>query len=222
LIINVYKPLGITSFDVVRKVRKASNIRKVGHAGTLDPFASGVLLMCIGPDTKKNDELMELMKEYEGVIHFGITTDTYDCEGVVTSRKLFKANSIDMIERVCSEFVGEIQQIPPMYSAVKQAGVPLYRIARKGKTVERKPKNVTIYSITVLNYTPPFLSLRVLCSKGTYIRTLAYDIGQKLGCGAYLKMLTRTRIGNYSVYDSLFLGDLKRYFEDTKKYGCCG
>ena len=143
---------------------------------------------------------------------FGIITDTYDIDGKIKEIKAVKRYSLSLLEEVFSEFRGNIKQIPPMYSAVKYSGIPLYKIARMGKEVERKPRNVEIYSLKILQYENPFLTFRAVCSKGTYIRALAYDIGNKLGCGSYLKSLTRTKVGNYSVQDSLFLGDIAKLF----------
>jgi len=219
LILNIYKPQGLTSFGVIKSIRKASEIKKVGHAGSLDPFATGVLLVCLGNDTKKISEFMELKKEYEGVIEFGIITDTYDIDGKIIEMKPVKGYSIDFLEGILSEFIGTIDQVPPMYSAIKYFGKPLYKIARANKKIEIKARKVNIYSIKVLNYVNPFLTLRIVCSKGTYIRSLAYDIGKILGCGAYLKSLTRTKIGDYSIYNSLFLGDVERYFKNQNYYG---
>lgn len=209
----------MTSFGVIKSIRKASEIKKVGHAGSLDPFATGVLLVCLGNDTKKISEFMELKKEYEGVIEFGIITDTYDIDGKIIEMKPVKGYSIDFLEGILSEFIGTIDQVPPMYSAIKYFGKPLYKIARANKKIEIKARKVNIYSIKVLNYVNPFLTLRIVCSKGTYIRSLAYDIGKILGCGAYLKSLTRTKIGDYSIYNSLFLGDVERYFKNQNYYG---
>ncbi len=219
MILNIYKPQGLTSFGVIKSVRKASEIKKVGHAGSLDPFATGVLLVCLGNDTKKISEFMELKKEYEGVIEFGIITDTYDIDGKIVEMKPVKGYEIDFLEGILSEFIGTIDQVPPMYSAIKYFGKPLYKIARANKKIKIKARKVNIYSIKVLNYVNPFLTLRIVCSKGTYIRSLAYDIGKILGCGAYLKSLTRTKIGDYSIYNSLFLGDVERYFKNQNYYG---
>ncbi len=212
--LNIFKPPGWTSFDVIKKIRKISKIRKIGHAGSLDPFASGVLLVCFEKETKKVSELMELRKEYECVMEFGTITDTYDSDGKVEETKPVKKYSIEFLEKILPTFVGDIEQIPPMYSAVKHAGVPLYKLARAGKVVERKPKKVTIYSFEILNYENPFLSFRISCSKGTYIRSLAFDFGKKLGCGSYLKSLTRTKIGEHTIEDSLFIGDIGKYFNN--------
>lgn len=221
LILNIFKPPALTSFDVIRAVRKEGAIKKAGHAGSLDPFATGVLLVCLGDSTKKISELMELKKEYEGVMEFGTITDTYDAYGKIKEIKPVKRYSPDLLERLFSKFIGKIMQIPPMYSAVKYSGVPLYKIARAGREVERKPKEVKIYSLKILKYESPFLTFKITCSKGTYIRSLAYDIGQRLGCGSYLKSLTRTKVGKYSIRDSLFLGDLGSYFNSQKFYGSC-
>lgn len=219
LILNIFKPQGLTSFGVVKSVRKASGVKKVGHAGGLDPFATGVLLVCLGSDTKKISEFMELKKEYEGVIEFGIVTDTYDLDGKIIEIKTVKEYSMDFLEENLSKFTGTIDQVPPMYSAIKYLGKPLYKIARANRIIDRKARKVTIYSIKILKYINPFLTFRVICSKGTYIRSMAYDVGKILGCGAYLKSLTRTKIGDYSIYNSLFLGDVENYFKNQNYYG---
>ncbi len=221
MILNIFKPPVFTSFDVIRALRRAGVKMKAGHAGSLDPFATGVLLVCLGDYTKKISQLMELKKEYEGLIEFGIITDTYDISGKIKEKKDVKEYSLDILEKVFSEFTGKIEQIPPMYSAVKYSGVPLYKIARTGKEIERKPKKVEIYSLEILKYESPFLTFRAVCSKGTYIRSLVYDIGNRLGCGSYLRSLTRTKVGNYSVKDSLFVGDFEKFFNEQKIYGNC-
>jgi len=213
-IININKPAGWTSFDVVRRIRQAIKVKKVGHAGTLDPFATGVLLVCTGKATKRVNELMHLEKEYRADIELGKTTDTYDCTGKVTSHHTTEAVTESRIRDVCQEFVGEIEQVPPMYSAIKQNGTRLYELARRGVTVERAPRRVCIYELNILKIDLPIVSIEVVCSKGTYIRALANDIGGKLDCGGYLGSLCRTRIGSYKVEDAETITSF------TETYGC--
>jgi len=209
VILNVNKPSGLTSFGVVRKIRGWTRCKKVGHAGTLDPGATGVLLVVTGKATKKVDQLMGLEKEYKGTILLGITTDTDDAEGRIIEEKEVSPFSEDKINKVLKGFTGEIEQIPPMYSALKINGQPLYKLARKGKVVERKPRKVIIHSISVDSIDLPCINVTVRCSKGTYIRALARDIGEKLGVGGHLKSLVRTRIGGYKVEDALSLDDIR-------------
>ena len=209
-ILNINKPAGWTSFDVVKKIRSQLNIKKVGHAGTLDPFATGVLLVCTGRATKKVEELMNLKKEYIACIEFGKTTDSYDLTGTVLSEKDTSSVTLDRIGELIEKFKGDIEQIPPMYSAVKLNGVRLYKLARRGEVVERKPRKVTIYQMDILDFKNLFLELRIVCSRGTYVRTIANDLGEMLGCGGYLTALTRARIGDYKLDDSFEVKDLIR------------
>lgn len=206
-VINLNKPKGWTSFDVVKKVRNVLKIKKVGHAGTLDPFATGVLLVCTGSATKKVNSLVLEEKEYVAKVQLGKGTDTYDCTGKVTDEKDFSHITEKDIYAVCKDFVGEIEQIPPMFSAKKIKGVRLYSLARKGITVERKPNKITIHMLEVLHVDIPEFTLRVVCSKGTYIRTLADDIGRKLDCFAHLIELERTRIGSFRVDEALSISE---------------
>lgn len=209
-ILNLDKPGGWTSFDVVRAVRRSLKIKKVGHAGTLDPFATGVLLVCTGRATKRVPELMGFDKEYEAVIRLGVTTDTMDLTGKVSGTADFAHVTPELIDRVCEEFRGEIEQIPPMFSAIKIKGERLYKKARRGETVDRPPRAVTIHELEVKGYDAPFLSIRVVCSKGTYIRVLAHDIGERLGCGGHLTSLVRTRIGPYEIAEAGQVSELAR------------
>jgi len=202
IIINIDKPVGWTSFDVVKKIRNVVKVKKVGHAGTLDPFATGVLLICTGRATKKVNELMSLKKVYRAEIELGKTTDSYDCTGKVTSSHSINDLDEARVREVSAQFVGEIDQIPPMFSALKQNGKRLYKLARKGITVDREPRRVCIHDLQVLDIDLPKVCIEVVCSRGTYIRALASDIGKTLGCGAYLKTLCRTRIGRYRVEDA--------------------
>lgn len=198
----MYKPAGKSSFYVVKVVRACTGVRKVGHAGSLDPFADGVLLLVTGRATKKVTQLMELEKEYVGQIQLGVRTDTEDCTGVVINEERCPDISLEKLQSVCAGFVGEIDQLPPMYSAKKLRGVRLYKIARRGEVIQRRSNKVHIHSLDILGYEAPMLRIRVECSKGTYIRALARDIGDALGCGAHLHALTRTRIGTYKIEDS--------------------
>jgi len=199
-LIPLYKPVGLTSFNVVSRVRRASGIKKVGHAGTLDPFAEGVLIIGIGRSaTRRLDEFQLMEKEYIGRVVLGITTDTYDSTGKVVEKKDFEMPSESQILQSLSKFTGEIFQLPPMYSALKVKGVRMYRAARKGIELERKPRKVNIKSIDLLQINSDGFEMKVICSKGTYIRALAYDVGIDLGMGAHLGNLKRTRIGSYGL-----------------------
>lgn len=201
-ILLVDKPQGRTSFSLIRSLRKLTGIRKIGHAGTLDPFATGVMVILIGRDyTRLSDKLLLQDKEYIAEVNLGVSTDTYDCDGkVVASSK--KIPSETDIEKALSYFQGEIEQIPPMYSAKKVGGKKLYELARKGEEIERKAARVRV-DTTQLSYAYPYLTLRISCSKGTYIRSIAHELGDRLGCGAHLSQLKRTRSGQFSIDDCL-------------------
>mgnify|MGYP000044147999 CR=1 FL=1 len=199
----VHKPVDWTSFDVVNKLRNVTRMKKVGHAGTLDPFAEGVLILGFGKHTKMLDQHKMKVKVYRVDIELGKETDTQDREGqVVKSYELDSPPSLEDIHTVLEKFKGEITQIPPMFSAKKVKGKRLYKMAREGKIIERDPISVKIDDIEILDYSLPILSLRVKCSTGTYIRTLAADIGSELGCGAYALNLVRERIGEFSLDDA--------------------
>lgn len=198
----VNKPAGKTSFRLVAELRRRLGVKKIGHAGTLDPFATGVMVMLIGRNyTRLSDHLIRDDKEYMGRIHLGITTDTYDCEGVVIAQSE-QVPSLQEVKDVLELFQGEIEQTPPMYSAKKVNGKKLYELARKGQEIERKSVKIRT-EIELIAYDYPYIDIRVSCSKGTYIRSLAYDIGNKLGCGAHLAQLTRIRCGKYHLKDCL-------------------
>jgi len=205
------KPAGLTSHDVVLRVRRAARQRKVGHAGTLDPMATGVLVLLLGQATKVSEYLMAHAKTYRALVRLGISTDTYDAEGEVTETRPVEV-SLSQIEEALSTFRGRIEQVPPMYSAIKRGGTPLYRLARQGMKVERKPRLVEIYRLQVLNWSPPDLELEVECSSGTYIRSLAHDLGEKLGCGAHLAGLVRTRCGPFTLEEALSLPQVEEAF----------
>ena len=202
-VLVIDKPGGMTSHDVVMRVRRILGVKKVGHTGTLDPMATGLLPLCIGGATKIARFLEGGEKEYRATIKFGIETDTYDAEGKVVAESDTSGVSEEMVVEALAQFKGKIQQIPPMYSAVKIGGTPLYKLARKGITVEREPKEVDISSIDVEEFTMPLLTMRIACSKGTYIRTLCHDLGTVVGCGAHLVALRRTRSGYFSIQDAI-------------------
>ncbi len=212
-ILNFYKPIGRSSFWVVRKVKDLINA-KVGHAGTLDPFAEGVLLLCTGKATKRVAALMELTKEYIGDVALGIETDTDDLTGKIINQHEVPVLNQDQVQQICNDFVGNITQIPPMFSAKKVQGRRLYKIARKGGSVEREPKSVHIDRIDLLSFNGNIAKIKVTCSKGTYIRALARDIGFRIGCGGHLKSLIRTRIGEFDVINSI---SLNQFMEMLKR-----
>lgn len=189
-IINIYKPSGITSFDVVSKIRHAAKTKKVGHTGTLDPLACGVLPICIGKATKIVDYIMVGTKTYITELKLGVITDTYDMEGTVVATKDVQVTE-EQVKAVICKFVGNIMQVPPMYSALKVNGKKLYELARQGIEIERKPRPIFIYDIEILKLNLPFVTLKVKCSKGTYIRSLCYDIGNELRCGGTMWSLER-------------------------------
>lgn len=207
-IVNVYKEKGYTSFDVVAKMRGIFQMRKIGHTGTLDPDAEGVLPVCLGKATKVCDLLTEKDKEYETVMLLGTVTDTQDISGTVLKQMDAAVISQEVREAVES-FVGGYMQIPPMYSALKVNGKKLCDLARAGVTVERRARPVKIYEIAILEIDLPRVRMRVSCSKGTYIRTLCHDIGEKLGCGACMESLIRTRVSSFRVEDSLKLDEIE-------------
>jgi len=206
-ILNVFKPTGITSFDVVRTIRKISNVKKVGHAGTLDPEASGVLPVCIGKATKAIDYIMGDFKIYEVELKLGVITDTYDREGKILSESEVVLSD-EEITGAINSFIGEIKQVPPMYSALKVNGKKLYELARAGIEIERVARPITIYEIDITNLESPYVKFRVKCSKGTYIRSLCYDIGELLKCGGMMWNLRRTATGQFHIEDAINIEDL--------------
>ncbi|MBE2220060.1 MAG: tRNA pseudouridine(55) synthase TruB [Anaerolineae bacterium] len=208
-ILNIDKPQWLSSHDVVARVRRICGTRRVGHAGTLDPLATGVLLVCVGRATRLSEYLMGQQKTYTATIRLGQTTNTYDAEGEVTEERPFSHISQDTIAESLEAFRGAIEQVPPIYSALKVNGQPMYKLARAGKDVERKPRPVTIYELDLLDWTPPFLQLRVVCSTGTYIRSLAHDIGERLGCGGHITVLRRTAVGTFNITDAVSLDTLQ-------------
>ena len=214
-ILNINKPQGKTSFSIVSLVKRLSGEKRVGHAGTLDPLATGVLPVCLGQGTRITQFLLEAPKAYRAQIELGVTTDTYDATGNVTGRGDSSGINRQQLLSALSSFTGEIQQTPPMYSAVKHGGKPLYRLARSGIQVERKSRKRWIYRLELTDWQPPIATIEVECSKGTYIRSLAHDLGQLLGCGANLKSLTRFRYGFFSIEDAVSLPQL----EDAFRHG---
>jgi tRNA pseudouridine55 synthase len=202
------KPAGPSSFEVVRRVRKALKARKAGHGGTLDPFATGLLLLLIGEATKLVPFLMPEPKTYRATVKLGEETDTQDPTGEVTARS-DRLPEPDEIYAAAARFVGEIEQVPPMYSALRHHGERLYQMARRGETVEVKPRQVTIYELTVQEVALPLVTLEVTCSSGTYIRTLAADLGKALGCGAHLAALRRLAVGPFKVEEALALAAMR-------------
>lgn len=206
----VDKPAGITSHDVVSRIRRIFGTRKVGHTGTLDPFATGVLPIALNDGTKAIPFLDEGVKTYEALVRLGVTTDTLDMTGEVLSETDPGALTRDQIETCLNRFTGSISQTPPMYSAIKQNGQPLYKLARQGVEVERKSRMVEIHSLQVLSCAVPYVSIRVTCSRGTYVRSLADDIGRQLGCGAALQELRRTASGFFTISSAQTLESLEK------------
>ena len=217
-IINVYKEAGFTSFDVVAKLRGILKIKKIGHTGTLDPDATGVLPVCIGKATKLCDMLTDKDKVYECVMLLGVETDTYDMSGRILEKKTVSVSE-DEVKAAIESFVGDIMQVPPMYSALKVNGKKLYELAREGKEVERKARPVTIFSIDILSMNLPEVSIRIHCSKGTYIRSLCHDVGERLGCGCAMKSLVRTRVSQFDISDSKTLDEIERIVKNGKLDG---
>ncbi len=212
-IIIIDKPLGRTSHDMVYEMRKVTGIKKIGHTGTLDPMATGVLPVCIGSATKMADMLTLSDKSYIAELVLGRTTDTQDADGKVLTECEVNCSE-EEIRCAVNSFVGEIEQVPPMYSAIKQNGKKLYELARQGIEVERKPRKVTINSINILEISGERVKIDVSCSKGTYIRTLCEDIGKKLGVGAYMNTLRRTRTGQFTIEESHTLSEIKELKEN--------
>jgi len=197
------KPSGMTSHDVVDHIRRAANMRRVGHTGTLDPAATGLLIICVGEATRLSEYLTRLDKVYEGYLRFGVVTDSYDMDGKVLEENPVPEINSGQIQEAFDPLTGKIQQVPPMVSAVKVGGQRLYKIARKGETVERKPRDVTVKEFRLLEYEPPLAHFRVECTSGTYVRALCHDVGQAIGCGGTLDSLRRTAVGRHKVENAL-------------------
>ncbi|MBP9927536.1 MAG: tRNA pseudouridine(55) synthase TruB [Cyclobacteriaceae bacterium] len=206
LLIN--KPVGWTSFDVVNKLRYKLKIKKIGHAGTLDPLATGLLILCTGKMTKRIDEFQAQEKEYTGKFIIGQTTPSHDLETEVSEMKDISSISEEVIIQTAKKFLGTIQQIPPLHSAIKVDGKRAYKLARKGKDIELKPREVVISAFDILEIKKPAISFRIVCSKGTYIRSIARDFGNILGVGAYLTDLCRTRIGEFKLKDASTIDEI--------------
>ncbi len=199
LVIPVNKSLGLSTYDVIRRFRKVVRVRKVGHSGTLDPLATGLVLLLTGDATKLSSYLMDLPKTYIADIELGSSTDTNDAEGKVVETGDWSGVTVDAIRSILPSFLGRREQVPPMFSALKHKGVPLYTMARRGEYVERKPREVETYGLTLLECELPVFRVEIVCSKGMYVRVLAEEIGTKLGVPAHLKNLVRTRIGQFDV-----------------------
>src|SRR5512140_2166166 len=197
--ILIDKPAGPTSHDIVDAIRRQFNLKKVGHCGTLDPNATGLLIIVLGRGTKLSEKLMSDDKVYEGTIKFGETTDSYDAQGELVSSLPVPPMSVEELNQAADEFLGDQMQKPPMVSAVKKQGVPLYKLARKGVEVEREPRLVHIYTFRFTDYSEPIGKFRLACTKGTYVRSVAHELGQNLGCGAHVATLRRTVSGQFDV-----------------------
>jgi tRNA pseudouridine55 synthase len=200
-VLLIDKPYDWTSFDVVRRIRRLVRIKKIGHAGTLDPLATGLLILCTGKYTKKINEYMAREKEYTGTIVLGARTPTYDLESEPIDFKEITSISAMDIQQVAAKLTGEIMQVPPIYSAIKKDGKRAYELARRGQEVELQPRKINVYTFET-SYNPPEVNFRIVCSTGTYIRSLAHDLGGILGCGGYLSSLCRTRIGEFLLKDA--------------------
>ena len=208
--INFYKPPGLTSMDAVRRIKRLSGLRrKVGHAGTMDPLARGLLPICVGQGTRLMDHIISGSKQYRMDIRLGAVTNTYDAEGEVVETGDASHITRESLERALEPFVGVIQQIPPMYSAIKVQGQRLYKLARAGKEIEREARTVEIHQIQILALAPPLLTLLVDCGRGVYMRSLAHDLGQVLGCGGYVTDLQRLRCGGFETEDSVTFEELE-------------
>ena len=205
------KPAGPTSHDVVDAIRRNFGIKKVGHCGTLDPNATGLLIIVLGRGTKLSEKLMGDDKVYEGTIKFGVATNSYDADGEILETKPVPPLTLDQLNGLAAQFVGDQMQTPPMVSAIKKDGVPLYKLARKGIEIEREPRLVHIYNFRFTSYEPPLAQFRIACTKGTYVRSLAHDLGQRLGCGAHLATLRRCASGKFDVADARPLDEILRF-----------
>ncbi|MFQ6091876.1 MAG: tRNA pseudouridine(55) synthase TruB [bacterium] len=213
-VLNINKPTGLTSHEVVTTVRRMVGGSKVGHTGTLDPLATGVLLLCVGKATRIAPYLTNEEKEYVATIRLGVTTDTFDADGEVLEQREVTV-SVEDVRQALRSFVGKIEQIPPMFSAVRHSGKRLYQLARAGETVEREARQVHISGIDLIDFQDNDLTVRVHCSRGTYVRSLAVDIGENLGCGAHIVALQRTRVGRFRLEQSLALEQVERLAAET-------
>lgn len=213
-VIVIRKEKGFTSHDVVAKLRGILHMKKIGHTGTLDPDAEGVLPVALGKATRLVDMITDKKKTYEAVMRLGVVTDTQDMSGTVLSQTTERSVTEEELCTVVSSFEGDYMQVPPMYSALKVNGKKLYELAREGKTVERKPRPVHFYEIEILDISFPLVRFRVTCSKGTYIRTLCHDIGEKLGCGAAMESLLRTKVGRFTLDDAITLAQTEEAVQE--------
>lgn len=216
MVLLMDKPLEWTSFDVVKKIRGLTKVSKVGHAGTLDPLATGLLIICTGKFTKKINEYMAAEKEYSGSFTLGFTTPTYDLESELVFQSELDSITPEKIYQATIPFTGEIMQVPPAHSAIKKGGTPSYILARKGKEVKLEPRRITISTFEITKIELPKVYFRVVCSTGTYIRSLAHDFGVALGCGAYLSSLRRDRIGEFQVDKAMNISELTAYIDSFK------
>jgi tRNA pseudouridine55 synthase len=216
-VLVVDKPVGLTSHDVVQIIRKGTNIRRAGHTGTLDPRASGVLVVLIGPAVRLSEYVSASDKRYQAVMALGASTDTYDADGTVTATSPVEVTE-QQFEEALTSFVGEIEQIPPPYSAVKVKGKKAYEMAREGEEVDLAPRKIKVYSLELLEWAPPEVVVDVYCSSGTYVRSLAHDLGETLGCGAHLVGLRRTKSGRFTLRDAVPLRKLREAFETGNWY----
>jgi len=219
-VLVVDKPRGLTSHDVVERIRRSSRVPKVGHAGTLDPTATGVLLVLIGKATRLAQFLTEAQKEYRGHMVLGRTTDSQDLAGHVLTEQACDGVTREDVERAFDRFTGESDQVPPMVSAIKHKGAPLYALARKGIEVKREPRRIVVERLTLLSFAPPDIEFEIVCSKGTYVRTIAADVGEALGCGACLGALERRRSGPFSIENAIALRDAEALGRDVGSVGC--
>lgn len=212
-VILIDKPANWTSFDVVAKVRRLIKVKKVGHAGTLDPLATGLLIVCTGKKTKEISNYQDQRKKYSGIITLGISSPSMDLATDITEKSLPENLTEEKIHEVRNKFLGKIEQVPPMFSAIKHKGKALYKLARKGKEVEREPRQVEIYSFDITKIDLPEIHFEIACSKGTYIRVIANDFGNELGCGGILSLLRRTEIGDYNVDDAYEINEFSSMFK---------
>ena len=216
-IFNINKPSGVTSTEVVRKIKRLTGIKKVGHAGTLDPLATGVLPICVGKATRIIEYLIDQDRSYRGIINLGIETDTFDREGsIVTENNGYKIPSRVEVINALSLFIGDIEQTPPMYSAIKINGERLYDLARKGVNLELEPRLVKVFDISLLDWNHPSLDIKIHCGKGFYVRSLANDLGRELGAGAYLHRLTRLKHGPFFIEDSVEYNSIEKIFDEDR------
>lgn len=217
-VLVVDKPIGMTSHDVVQVIRRGTHIRRAGHTGTLDPRASGVLVILVGPAVRLSEYVSASDKRYQAVIRLGASTDTYDSEGDITRSGDYSQITEAQFEETLKQFKGEIEQVPPPYSAVKVSGRKAYEMARRGEKVELEPRTITVYNIDLLEWAPPEAVVDVFCSSGTYVRSLAHEVGEALGCGAHLVGLRRTKSGQFTLRDAVPLTKLREAFEQNTWY----